>query len=126
MLAFFAFIKSPLGKLVAWITSFVLAITILLTLLAIHDHNIKLQALAKFNEKQLEQITKDQQKYIEDTEQLKLNSVIQENLLRKQSENLDNKLSNVDNYLLHLPVNNQKNSSSQVLKKVFKILNGVQ
>jgi len=122
MLAFLSFIGSPIGKIVTYICSVLVVSGTLWIVLLIHDRHIAQQAEVQFNQKQLEQVVKDQQTYIQNTEKLKEDSAKQTDLLQAQSKTLDKKLSGADNYLATLPLDVQQVPSSTILKNTFKQL----
>ncbi|MDR3503064.1 MAG: hypothetical protein P4L79_10845 [Legionella sp.] len=124
-LTILTFLGSPIGKFCAWVLGILSVSAVLLSLLAIHDHNIRTQATLEYNQKQLEQITIDQQRYILDTQKLTENSAKQADLLNKQQETLDKKLGSVNNYFSTLPVDEQNKSASPLLKDLFKQLGTV-
>ena len=85
-------------------------------------HNIRQQALFEFNQKQLEQTIKDQQKYVAD---LKSVTEIQKNTIEevtKKNDQLKNQLNDLEAYLSSDQANKDSKQASDILKRTFKDL----
>lgn len=119
MLAFFL---TPLGK----ITGILLAVSfVALTLwgmLKIHDAGIRREALANFNAKQMEIVIKQQKEFIEQTKRIEQlqQKTIQE--IVKQNEELQKKLSDVEEYLASPEVQKNESGVSEILKETIRRL----
>lgn len=97
------------------------ALTALWAAIAIHDHNVRQQALAEFNKKQLEQVIADQKKYME---QLKLINETQKEIaksLREKNDDLNSKIDEIQKEL-QVKAPGANNQSSEYLKETVKQL----
>ena len=113
-----------INKYIVYIIIAGLSIAGIIGYLAIWRHNIRQQAMLEFNNKQLEQVVKDQQNVIK---QLKDIENIQQNVvdsLNKNNEDLNNRLSNLETYLNSDEANKDSRPSSKVLKNTIKELSG--
>jgi Tfp pilus assembly protein PilN len=101
-----------------------IAITILSTYVLMWKHNIRQQALLEFNNKQLEQVIKDQQKFMIDMNKISEDQKIIVNDLNKKNDQLSDQLRDLNVYLTSDQANKDSQDSSKVLKNTIKILGG--
>lgn len=118
--AILTFIASPVGKIVSYIIGGISVVSALVIMLKIHDSSIKNQALLEFNQKQMEQIIKDQAELTK-----KMNDVkqIQDQILENEKQfkqNLDKKLSGINGFLNSDEAKKLDRSSSEILKRTIR------
>ena len=120
----FSFLGTPLGKIVGYIGAGIALALVIWAGIAIHDSNVRKEALAKYNQTQIEQNLKDTKALIEETK--KINENQNKIILEVQSKNqkLDEALSKIDNYLNEPETIKQDKESSNILKNTIKSLRG--
>ena len=120
----FSFLGTPLGKIVGYIGAGIALALVIWAGIAIHDSNVRKEALAKYNQTQIEQNIKDTKALIEETK--KINENQNKIILEVQSKNqkLDEALSKIDNYLNEPETIKQDKESSNILKNTIKSLRG--
>ena len=101
-----------------------IAITILSTYVLMWKHNVRQQALLEFNNKQLEQVLKDQQKFIIDMNKISEDQKTIVNDLTKKNDQLADQLRDLNEYLTSDQANTDSQASSKVLKNTIKTLGG--
>lgn len=87
-------------------------------------HSIKAEALAEWNQKQIEQVQKEQRELIQDLTEVAKNQKTLLDEMAKQSEMLDKKFSDLETYLnsKQVAVKYRGTKSSDVLQRTFKEL----
>ena len=120
----FSFLGTPLGKIVGYLGAGIALALVIWAGIAIHDSNVRKEALAKYNQTQIEQNLKDTKALIEETK--KINENQNKIILEVQSKNqkLDEALSKIDNYLNEPETIKQDKESSNILKNTIKSLRG--
>ena len=88
------------------------------------EHNIKQQALLEFNQKQLEQVIKDQQKFNDILTNLNTKQQDVLDKLEKQNADTEKNMGKIDEYLNSDLVKKLDRPSSEILKNVIKQLSG--
>lgn len=110
-----------LNKYVIYAIGAAILLAVITTYVLMWKHSIRQQALLEFNNKQLEQVIKDQQTFMNQMKEL---SVKQESILsdlKKKNEELSGKLSEIDTYLTTEETKPENNTqSSEVLKNTIK------
>lgn len=91
---------------------------------AVWDHNIRQEALLEFNKKQLEQVVKDQQLFIQKMDDISLLSKQTLTTLQQKNQALDQQLSHLDEYLNSKEAIQNDRSLSPLLKNTFDQLGG--
>lgn len=123
------FITSPVGKILSYILAILFAIITLAGLWKLHDHNVRMAALAEYNAKQMEQVVKDQQEFIATTKKLEQSRDELVRQLSEQNKRIDD-VTNSANAALDAATKDADGKNipdapaSKVLKNVFKSLNG--
>lgn len=109
------------NKYVIYAIAAAIFLAVATTYVLMWKHSIRQQALLEFNNKQLEQIIKDQQEFMAKMKELSKNQEIVLEDLKKKNEELSTKLSDIDNYLNTEETKPENNGqSSTVLKNTFK------
>lgn len=113
------------NKIIIYIVGAVLAIAVVTGAYFYWKHSIKKQAQLEFDNKQLEQVVKDQKQTLDQL--LKINKNQEDIIagLNKQNDDLKNKLSDLDGYLNSDQARKDDRLSSNVLKKTIQDLIGV-
>ena len=88
------------------------------------EHNIRQQALLEFNQKQLEQVIKDQQKFNDILTNLNTKQQDVLDKLEKQNADTEKNMGKIDEYLNSDLVKKLDRPSSEILKNVIKQLSG--
>lgn len=101
-----------------------IAIAILSTYVIMWKANIRKQALLEFNNKQLEQTIKDQQKFIADMKAISDKQKLALDTIQKENEALQTKLQDVENYLNSPETQAADRAASEILKRTMKELSG--
>ena len=99
-----------------------IAIAILTTYVLMWKASIHQQALLEFNNKQLEQIIKDQQTFLKQMNEVneKQKQILQD--LTKKNDELNSKLTDIENYLNSEESTKDNRESSNILKETFRQL----
>lgn len=99
-----------------------IAIAILTTYVIMWKASIRQQALLEFNNKQLEQIIKDQQTFLKQMNEVneKQKQILQD--LTKKNDELNSKLTDIESYLNSEESTKDNRESSNVLKETFRQL----
>ena len=120
----FSFLGTPLGKIVGYLGAGIALALVIWAGIVIHDSNVRKEALAKYNQTQIEQNLKDTKALIEETK--KINENQNKIILEVQSKNqkLDEALSKIDNYLNEPETIKQDKEASNILKNTIKSLRG--
>jgi len=87
-------------------------------------HQVEQQALMEYNQRQLEQALKDREEFQQKMSEIENKQRNVEENLAKQNDEVAQKLTNIDNYLLSPEVNKQDKQSSEVLKNTITELSG--
>ena len=85
-------------------------------------HNIEQQALMEYNQRQLEQVIRDQRAFQDKMQEVQEKQRTIENDLTAQNELLNNNLKNVNDYLNSSEVKKVDVPSSPILKNTIKQL----
>jgi hypothetical protein len=80
-------------------------------------HNIEQQALIEYNQRQLEQVMQDQQKFQQKMQEVESKQHAIENDLATQNEQVNKTLSTVNEYLDSKDAKTQDKPASDILKK---------
>lgn len=99
----------------------VVALTALWAAIAVHDHNVRQQALAEFNKKQLEQVIADQKKYMDQLKEINENQKQIAKSLREKNDDLNAKMDEIQKDL-QIKAAGANNQSSEYLKETVKQL----
>ena len=101
-----------------------IVVAVATTYILMWKHSIRQQALLEFNNKQLEQVIKDQQKFMSDMKTINDNQRTIIDSMNKQNEEFSNQLKDLEGYLGSDVGNKDSEPSSEVLKKTIKQLGG--
>lgn len=117
-----SFISSPIGSLISKIVGGIALIGIVLGLYSMHNAEIRRQAIAEQNRRQLEQIVTDQQRFIRELQAI--NNLQLETLraLERQNEMVSTRLRRVTQYLESPQAQNANRPSSEVLRNTIRQL----
>ncbi len=116
------FLTTPFGKVIGIIGAVAFAALSLWGMVKIHDAGIRREALAKFNQRQMEVVIQSQKEFIAQTKRIEeIQKQITEDLKRKNEE-LDRKLSSIEEYLSSPEAQKSNRESSEILKETFKRL----
>jgi uncharacterized protein HemX len=80
-------------------------------------HNIEQQALMEYNQRQLEQVMQDQQRFQQKMQEVESKQRVIENDLAAQNEQVNKTLSTVNEYLDSKDAKTQDKPASDILKK---------
>lgn len=97
------------------------AITALWAAIAVHDYNIRQQALAEFNKQQLEQVIADQKRYMEQLKEINETQKAIAKSLREKNDDLNAKIDDIQKEL-QIKAAGANNQSSEYLKETVKQL----
>lgn len=122
--AIFTFIGTPIGKIVSTIILLGFLFISVLGAIKIHDSRIRREALNEFNKKQLELTVKSQQEFLERSKRLEELGQTTIDELKKQREELDRRLSDIDVYLSSPEVKKNDKEVGQILKETIRRLGG--
>ncbi len=117
-----SFLSSPIGGLISKIVGGIALVGIVLGLYSMHNAEIRRQAIAEQNRRQLEQIVTDQQRFIRELQAI--NNLQLETLraLERQNEIVSTRLRRVTQYLESPQAQNANRPSSEVLRNTIRQL----
>lgn len=117
-----AFISSPVGRIVTYVTAALFAIGIAFVALKIHESSIRNEALISFNNKQIESTLLSTQQLLKQNEQLveKQNQILKS--IKEKNDMLDASLSKIDQFLNEPDTIANDRPSSDILKRTIKSL----
>lgn len=113
-----------LDKVVAQIIGVAILLVLLVGGYYWWKHSVKAEALAEWNQKQIEQVQKEQRELIKDLTEVAENQKVLLDEMRRANEVLDNKFAELEGYLnsKQVATKYKSTSSSDVLKRTFKEL----
>lgn len=115
---------SPLGKIAEYIVGALVVAGILWGLLYEHDQTVKAKALAQYNQNQLQQIAKDQEKYQQDLKNLQDQADKIVNDAKNLNDKVDQNQSQVNDYLNSKQATTDGSGAvSPVIKNTLRKLN---
>lgn len=122
----FSFLSGiDLNKIIIYVIGIVIAIVVVVGGYFIWKHNVEKQIQLKFNNEQLQQVVKDQQKYIDQLNTINKNQEYIIANLSKQTTELNGKLKDLDGYLNSNDARKDDRPASKVLRQTLKDLIGV-
>jgi septal ring factor EnvC (AmiA/AmiB activator) len=114
-----------LNKIIIYVIGVVIAIAVIAGVYIYWKHTIKKEAQLEFNNKQLEQVVRDQKQTLDQL--LKINKDQEDIIakLKKRNDDLKNQLTDLDMYLNSDQARKDNRPSSNVLKKTIQDIIGV-
>jgi uncharacterized protein HemX len=116
---------SSFGKIPLYLSIGAFVIGLLTTVYFGWKRQVEQQALLEFNQRQLEQVIRDQQQFVEKMRRVEQSQKEIEGELAKQNAEVDNALKNIDAYLLSPEARGADRPSSLVLKNTVNQLRKV-
>ena len=118
------FLSGSLGKrIIAFVVASGLLGSILFQFYQVYVDSIKKQALIDWNQRQTEQVIKDQQDLIHKMDEIqKLQDTVFQSVKQLQDEKLDEKINTIKEYLKSVAAKKNNRPSSEVLKETIKRL----
>ncbi len=112
----------PFGKILQYITIGLVVAGFTLGGYQIWKNQVEQAALLKFNQKQMEQVVKDQQKYIQEIQALQEQEKLLTEQLNQKNDTIDKLSQDVSNWLNSPAAQQQDRPSSSLLKETIKRL----
>ncbi len=116
ILAILSFLGSPLGKVIGIGIGIVSLGLAAWGIVAMHDSNVRTEALVNYNKNQLKQVIKDQQKFNDKMNQINDDQTKIINRLEAMNKEVTEKYAKINNYL-NAPAT--KDRSKQVSLSIF-------
>lgn len=121
-LFFVRLFMGPFGKILTYLGIGLLSVGVLYGAYKMWENSVKTRALLEFNNAQLEQVIKDQQRFNAQMELLREFQIELLNQTNEQNQLLEDKLNDIDQYLGSDEATSGNRPSSDVLKETIRRL----